>query len=729
MIYDSKIELCSIDANPKRRIEYTLVLILSHTRNGDPELTLLSIRAISIACKSGRSMDIAENGVGALDPRIQIELENLNNATDNINKLETELDEAHTAFRQLLSDTTRRLKEITDKLGTSCIEKARCYYEALEMAHQAQIQCQQQAQLFQRASEIHAAAKETVALAEARFISHQHEWNFDQAWQDMLNHATMKVMDAENQKAECGREHHRRAMLFHDAEKKLLQLEEKHRRAIIKARPYFEVKAQCDQMLATQKERVEYLQQTVKEIKHIIANGPREPGVGAELTGSGTCQKHENEFNSFNNREISPIRYNQIENNKKPDNIKEFCSTKENTEHIDRRSVDGSESNFTQWELELQASIKKLNRLSVGNSLLIRKRDAQSFSDLRNVVDVGIANNFLSAEIWQSLNQFPRSIKDPETFEKNEFVDGRSLHLQRSYSMINSMLQDTSMVMSISNTSKSLNSSPVNRSTSNFENRSVTEKVESADILKFVPNTICQFHFKTKKAQSSWNINDYSNNFDVDVTSEKQKRNKYSNMNDSLVSANHIQSMNLSTMTDSFNINFLPAEPTLSGYHPFNSENCSITFPGISQHITSSQNDITRLQTQFNSNNILQKNTSYSANSSPVKNLLISSAKFSDSGNVGRLDERSIPKQVANKTKSIKELPLLSFFGPTSMLSTIKGRSCSMIDLDNKQNVKSLLDNSRLGNIQAISAERLANVRDKLVNNCPETKKTDDIKK
>lgn len=61
------------------------------------------------------------------------------------------------------------------------------------------MQCQQQAQLFQRASEIHVAAKETVALAEARFMSHQHEWNFDQAWQDMLNHATMKV----NIRIEC----------------------------------------------------------------------------------------------------------------------------------------------------------------------------------------------------------------------------------------------------------------------------------------------------------------------------------------------------------------------------------------------------------------------------------------------------------------------------------------------------------------------------------------------
>ena len=41
--------------------------------------------------------------------------------------------------------------------------------------------------------EIHQAAKETVALAEARFLSKQHVWQFDNAWQDMLNHATLKV--------------------------------------------------------------------------------------------------------------------------------------------------------------------------------------------------------------------------------------------------------------------------------------------------------------------------------------------------------------------------------------------------------------------------------------------------------------------------------------------------------------------------------------------------------
>ncbi|KAF7413580.1 hypothetical protein HZH68_002069 [Vespula germanica] len=281
-------------------------------------------------------MDVAEDAEGSLDPRIQIELENLNNATDDINKLETELDEAHTAFRQLLTELTRRLKEVADKLGITCIEKARCYYEALEVAHLAQVECQKQAQLFQRANEIHAAAKETVALAETRFTSHQHEWKFDQAWQDMLNHATIKVMDAENQKAECGREHHRKAMIFQDAEKKLFQLEEKYRRYIIKSRPYFEVKAQCDQMLTTQKERVEYLQKAIKDAKHnyasslrilenisnqihqqrkdndILANGPREPGVGAELITSGDNLKYKMNFKKVSHHWLMTLVFRRL---------------------------------------------------------------------------------------------------------------------------------------------------------------------------------------------------------------------------------------------------------------------------------------------------------------------------------------------------------------------------------------------------------------------------------
>ena len=40
---------------------------------------------------------------------------------------------------------------------------------------------------------IHAAAKETISLAEERFRDNSGEWTFDNAWQEMLNHATIKV--------------------------------------------------------------------------------------------------------------------------------------------------------------------------------------------------------------------------------------------------------------------------------------------------------------------------------------------------------------------------------------------------------------------------------------------------------------------------------------------------------------------------------------------------------
>nr|CAD7424559.1 unnamed protein product [Timema monikensis] len=229
--------------------------------------------------------------------------------------LDPRIQEANTTFRLLLNDSTRRLKLQSKKLG-SCIERARPYYEALEVAKQAQLECQRAAVQFQRANEIHQAAKETVALAEQRFVSKQHVWQFDNAWQEMLNHATLKVRDAEDQKSESGREHQKRAMLFNAAEQKVQQLEQRLRRNIAKSRPYFDEKVVCQGQLAAQKDRVEALQRSVaiakssysnslKELERIseeihlkrrilkeslsdvedseLLKGPREPGVGAEL--------------------------------------------------------------------------------------------------------------------------------------------------------------------------------------------------------------------------------------------------------------------------------------------------------------------------------------------------------------------------------------------------------------------------------------------------------------
>lgn len=58
-------------------------------------------------------------------------------------------------------------------------------------------------------------------MAEQRFLSQKHEWKFDAAWQEMLNQATLRVMEAETQRTVSGKEHERRATLFAAAKQKV----------------------------------------------------------------------------------------------------------------------------------------------------------------------------------------------------------------------------------------------------------------------------------------------------------------------------------------------------------------------------------------------------------------------------------------------------------------------------------------------------------------------------
>lgn len=373
-----------------------------------------------------------------------------------------------------------------------------------------------------------------------------------------------------------------------------------------------------------------------------MANGPREPGVGAELIGSDIYQKYKNHLRSPDSRKMSnrcaenriDEKLHDIDVSK---NLQKPGSAKEDVEHLEKRSVDGSESKCTQWELELQASMEKLNCSSIENSLYVKEQDEvpSSSSDSRDP-DVGTRYNLLPAELSEphSSNRSSSSTKEPETFL------GRPL--QRSCSTQNSTLRETSTTISPkSDISKSLNNSPINRNLFNLESRNVMEKTGSADASKYVPNNISQFYIQNENAQN-----------------EK----------------------------------------------------------AIDQQRPASSQDNGTMLLRSSSANISQHSASCSAASSPGKLTL--------SADIG---ERKIGKSEnrASNVNSIKELPLLSLFGSTSALTTlIKGKSCSMIDLDGKPGLKTLLDKSRLGNIRA-SMERLANVRHNVINNYVDTKTND----
>ncbi|XP_059570230.1 SH3 domain-binding protein 5-like [Alligator mississippiensis] len=199
-----------------------------------------------------------------LDPRIQEELEHLNQANEEINRVELQLDDARTTYRRILSESARKLNAQGSQLG-NCIEKARPYYEARRLAKEAQQETQKAALRYERAVSMHNAAREMVFVAEQGVMADKNR--LDPTWQEMLNHATCKVNEAEEERLRSEREHQRVTQLCQQAEAKVQALQKSLKRLIVKSKPYFELKAQFNQILEEHKAKVTGLEQQVSHAK------------------------------------------------------------------------------------------------------------------------------------------------------------------------------------------------------------------------------------------------------------------------------------------------------------------------------------------------------------------------------------------------------------------------------------------------------------------------------
>ncbi|XP_031154378.2 SH3 domain-binding protein 5b [Sander lucioperca] len=245
--------------------------------------------------------DEAEYEDEEVDPRVQGELEKLNQSTDDINRCETELEDARQKFRSVLVEATVKLDELVKKIGKA-VEESKPYWEARRLARQAQLEAQKATQDFQRATEVLRAAKETISLAEQRLLEEDSR-QFDSAWQEMLNHATQRVMEAEHTKTRSELVHKETAAKYTAAISRMKQLEKKLKRTINKSKPYFEMKAkyylQLENLKKNVDERQAKLSQAKGEYKTALRNlemisdeiherrrsstmGPRGRGVGAE---------------------------------------------------------------------------------------------------------------------------------------------------------------------------------------------------------------------------------------------------------------------------------------------------------------------------------------------------------------------------------------------------------------------------------------------------------------
>ncbi|XP_016893384.1 SH3 domain-binding protein 5b isoform X2 [Cynoglossus semilaevis] len=177
-----------------------------------------------------------------------------------------------------------------------------CDVMFLVSVSQAQLEAQRCTQDFQRATEVLRAAKETISLAEHRLLEENYR-QFDSAWQEMLNHATQRVMEAEHNKTRSELVHKETAAKYTAANSRMKQLEKKLKRTINKSKPYFEMKAkyylQLENLKKNVDERQAKLSQAKGEYKTALQNlemisdeiherrrnstmGPRGRGVGAE---------------------------------------------------------------------------------------------------------------------------------------------------------------------------------------------------------------------------------------------------------------------------------------------------------------------------------------------------------------------------------------------------------------------------------------------------------------
>lgn len=229
-------------------------------------------------------------------------------------------------------------------------------------------------------------------------MSNSHEWPFDSAWQEMLNHATQKVMDADTQKSECHAEHLKRAKIFNDAKRKVEELEKNNRKSITKSREYFIEKQICQDQLQTQKNRIQELQQELQAAKANYStalrnleriseeihekrgdlslaapSGPREPGVGADAELPDITlelQKCESDFrnDAFGECESGTISSAQSDIG---DDQEEYID--ENLEILKQKvktlavrpveSGDGRQEDPMVWENELNATVSQLDHL------------------------------------------------------------------------------------------------------------------------------------------------------------------------------------------------------------------------------------------------------------------------------------------------------------------------------------------------------------------------------
>ncbi|GAB1603368.1 SH3 domain-binding protein 5-like [Argonauta hians] len=322
--------------------------------------------------KHGWDVDYDDDDV--LNCRIKIELNRLNEASEEINRLENDLDKARSAYQSTLSNRTHELDQLSAHIRKS-ISKSKDYYEQKEISKCVQEETLRAARHFQTANSIYQAAKETILLAEAQLMQensdHCHTSELSSSTQEALNHAIIRLMEAEKEKRKREEEHHRTASICSELEMTIKKYERLHTKAIAKSKPYFEKKNEMKEALRIQKKQVDSLQSALLDMKGIYSEAlknleqiseevhrrrklkeflylPREPGVGSEWNELHNKSEFEPEEKPINRSSPKQLGDNNDDDNddKENNNNNNNCKSNiSNNEHNVTIIINNSSNN------------------------------------------------------------------------------------------------------------------------------------------------------------------------------------------------------------------------------------------------------------------------------------------------------------------------------------------------------------------------------------------------
>lgn len=315
--------------------------------------------------------------------------------------------------------------------------------------------------------------------------------------------------------------------------------------------------------------------------------------------------------------------------------------------HLGRRSVDGSEATSNQWELELQASMEKLNSAPFNNkdSENGERKIREETYERKEICDTHLRDKNDTIDFADNLQYNLDSKSEGSTERTSNLFKKLSTDVDTNKRSI-----DVVPSVSSSNSFQSLYH--------NFINSVQTRSKYINDITKSL-------------YKESINKRDYF------VEAVKSPEKKAVDLNASTYLTNRISEVDLRNSKSQTN-----AKTNIEDIK----SNCSMPKLNDSTEFNVNDNKITTNITSLNSLKGLSTSVCYnSANSSPIKsiNLFPSKNKRSSNNELNRIQSKTTIER--NKSSSIKELPLLSLIGiPTTSFSTRKEKSSSMNDLNSK---------------------------------------------